>query len=237
MLRKLTDWNNAASLSNRWRSQRQQMFDALISGLRRPVRIVDIGGTNQYWEMRGWAGRDDVQIVTINLKAERQEHPNIIPRTGNATDLSEYRDDEFDVAFSNSVIEHLFTLAQQQAMAREVQRVGKAYWVQTPNYWFPIEPHFHVPGWQWMPHTLRIWLLRHRRCGWRGPCPDPVKARALVEEVRLMSRRELAQLFPGGTFYAERLFGVVKSWVVYGGFPQPLPAPAKLEQPLAASAT
>lgn len=226
MLRRLTDWNNKSSISNRMRSGRMQLFERLLTPLPAPVCILDIGGTNAFWEMRGWANREDVRIVTINLKAEERRHDNIEPRAGDATDLREYASGSFDVAFSNSVIEHLFTFDNQAAMAREVQRVGKAYWIQTPNYWFPIEPHFHVPGWQWMPKRLRVGMLRRWRCGWRGPCSDAIKAKALVDEVRLMSRRELRQLFPLSTIYAERIGGLVKSWVAYGGFPLP-------ERPLA----
>lgn len=197
-----------------------QVFEMLVGRLGRPLHILDIGGTNAFWKMRGWTNRNDIQIVTINLKAEEQEFSNIEPRQGDATSLPEFADGSFDIVFSNSVIEHLFTFENQRAMAREVQRIGKAYWVQTPNYWFPIEPHFHVPGWQWMPRSTRISLLQRRRCGWRGPCPDAEMAAQLVDEVRLLSKSELQELFPGATLYAERVAGLVKSWVAYDGFPK-----------------
>lgn len=194
------------------------IFGQLIETLPKPVRILDVGGTNGFWEMRGWTQRDDVEITTVNLRAEEQLHANITPQAGDATNLAEYADGEFDIVFSNSVIEHLFTLENQTKMANEVRRVGRAYWVQTPNFWFPIEPHFHVPGWQWLPVAMRVAMLRRFRCGWRGPCHDAIQARTLVEEVRLMSKTELQRLFPDGTLYAERFAGMVKSWVVYDGF-------------------
>ncbi len=117
------------------------------------------------------------------------------------------------------MIEHLFTFEQQRRMASEIQRVSKSYWVQTPNYWFPMEPHFHVPGWQWMPLDLRIAMIRRWRCGWRGPCADPARARDLVAEIRLMTGRELQTIFPHATLLPERFCGLVKSWIVIGGFP------------------
>jgi len=218
-LLKITDCGDPNSLSNRMRSARFRYFESLVESLPRPLRIIDIGGTQSFWEKRGWTGREDVEITLVNLTAEPSAHPNINCVSGDATDLSEYGDRSFDVAFSNSVIEHLFTLENQEAMAHEVQRVAAAFWVQTPNYWFPIEPHFQLPGWQWLPETCRVQILRHRRCGRRGPYPDSREARESVREVRLMTRRELSRLFPGARIVPERFLGLVKSWIVHGGFP------------------
>ena len=218
-LRSLADGNDAISLSNRLRTQRFQVFERLVEPLPRPLRIIDVGGTNLFWEQRGWAGRPDVEIVTVNLEAEERRHENIHPTKGDATDLADHADGSFDIAFSNSVIEHLFTLDAQAAMAAEVRRVAHAYWVQTPNFWFPIEPHFHVPAWQWLPRSVRVAAIQRFRCGWRGPCPDPVEARLAVDEIRLMRRRELQRLFPDATLRPERFKGLVKSWIAVRGFP------------------
>jgi Methyltransferase domain len=218
-LRTLANGSDAGSFSNRMRSRRFELFESLVEPMPRPLRILDIGGTNEFWEQRGWADRDDVEIVTANLEAEEQLHENIHPVVADATDLSRYDDASFDITFSNSVIEHLFTYDAQAAMAREVQRVGKAYWVQTPNYWFPVEPHFLVPGWQWLPEQARIAMIRRRRLGWRGPCPEIEDARRAVGEIRLMTGKELATLFPKATLRPERFNGLTKSWIVTGGFP------------------
>jgi hypothetical protein len=220
-LRRFARTSDGNSFSNRQRSRRFEMFDALTAPLPRPLRILDVGGTNGFWEQRGWAGREDVQITTVNLASESKRHANIESRVGDATDLSEHADGSYDVVFSNSVIEHLFTFEAQAAMAREVQRVARAYWVQTPNYWFPVEPHFLTPGWQYMPRDLRVAIIRRQTRGWRGPCPDLDSARRAVDEIRLLRRRELRRLFPDAVLHAERFGGLVKSWVAYGGFPAP----------------
>jgi hypothetical protein len=219
LLRRLASGPDANSFSNRMRTARFRRFEALVAPLPRPLRILDVGGENEFWENRGWAGRTDIQIFSLNLAPEEQRHENIKTIAGDATNLSQFGDGSFDVAFSNSVIEHLFTYENQRRMASEIQRVGRAFWVQTPNFWFPIEPHFHIPGWQWMPLGARIAMIRRWRCGWRGPCPDPVKARALVEELRLLTGGELKEMFPAATLIPERFCGLVKSWVVAGGFP------------------
>jgi hypothetical protein len=98
-------------------------------------------------------------------------------------------------------------------MAKEVRRLAPVYWVQTPNFWFPVEPHFLTPGWQWLPVRARVALLRRHRFGWRGPCADPRQAEAEVREVRLLRSRELRRLFPDATLRLERVGPLVKSFV------------------------
>jgi hypothetical protein len=218
-IRELANDSNPASLSNRMRSRRFQLFESLTAKLAKPLRILDVGGTNEFWERRGWAGRGDVTIFILNHQQEQKRHSNIYPVTGDARDLSEYADGSFDIAFSNSVIEHLFSLENQRRMAKEMRRVGKALWVQTPNYWFPIEPHFHVLGWQWIPVGVRVAIIRRWRCGWRGPCPDPGQAKQIVTEVRLLKADDLKAIFPGAQLVPEIFARLVKSWIVIDGFP------------------
>jgi len=217
-LRQFADSKNPRSFANKLRARRFRQFEALVAGLPRPLHILDVGGTNAFWENRGWGGREDVRIWVANLTPEPRRHSNIVPVQADATDLAEFPNASFEVVFSNSVIEHLFTLEKQRRMALEIQRVGKRYWVQTPNFWFPIEPHFHVVGWQWMPVAVRVAIIRRISCGWRGPCPSPEGAKNLVQEIRLLTRPELKRLFPGATLVAERFCGLVKSWILVGGF-------------------
>ena len=199
------------------RSKRFARFEELSASLGRPLRIIDVGGTTDFWEAGGWAGRDDVEITIVNLALEERRYDNIIPAVGDATDLSEFADDSFDIAFSNSVIEHLFTLENQTAMAREMARVGRTYWVQTPNYWFPIEPHFLLIGWQWLPESVRVRMLMRWNCGKHHKEPDREKAQEIVSEIQLLNKRELERMLPDGRIEAERFLGLVKSWMVIGG--------------------
>lgn len=217
-LRKAADISSPNSLANRLRGRRFALFASMIDKLPKPIRIIDIGGTLSYWQQRGWVGKSGVQIIVVNLDAKEDVCDNVTVKSGNALDLSEYGDRVFDVAYSNSVIEHLFSLENQGRMAAEVQRIAKAFWIQTPNYWFPIEPHFHVPGWQWLPRSVRVALLMRYRCGWRGPVSDRKLAEALVDEVRLMNSIELKSLFPNAVVWREKFFGMTKSLVIYSGF-------------------
>jgi hypothetical protein len=218
-LRALADDDRDGSLSQRLRERRFARFEALVARMPGPVRVIDVGGTHELWEQAGWADRPGVSVTLVNIVAQPQRHENLVPVVGDATNLADVDDGGYDIAFSNSVIEHLFTHDNQAAMAREVRRVARAYWVQTPNFWFPMEPHFLVPGWQWLPEAARVAILRRRGVGWMGRCPDPQEARERVREVRLMRRRELGRLFPGATLVPERFGGLVKSWTAIGGFP------------------
>jgi Methyltransferase domain len=210
--------SSPTSLSHRLRARRFARFERAMASLPRPLRIVDIGGTTEFWRQRAWAGRKDVHITLVNLRPSEQEFDNVVPTVGNATAL-DFGDREFDVAFSNSVIEHLFTWDAQQSMADEVRRVAVAYWIQTPNYWFPMEPHFLTPGWQWLPERTRISILQRRPVGQMGRCHEYSEAAERVREVRLMRRGELLRLFPEATLVAERIGGLVKSWTAVGNLP------------------
>lgn len=217
-LRAAADVTSPNSLSNRFRNRRFEVFAGLVKTLRHPIRILDVGGTVDYWRQRRWHERSDVRITVVNLNAEPSDFDNISLRRGDALDLSEYSDAFFDVVYSNSVIEHLFSLENQMAMAREIRRVARCYWIQTPNFWFPIEPHFHFVGWHWLPRAYRVDRLMKRRCGMRGPVAPREEAEKLVDEIRLLSATELKSMFPGGTLWRERFFGLTKSLVVFGGF-------------------
>ena len=222
-MQRLADADRPGSLSNRLRSRRFRLFKRLTDPMRasmaRPLRIVDLGGTAGFWEHRGWADRPDIEITTVNHDCTAAGHANIRAIRGDVTDLGHLADDSFDIAFSNSVIEHLYTPDRQAVMAGELRRLAPAFWLQTPNYWFPMEPHFHVVGWQWMPIGVRKTVIRRWRCGWRGPCRDAEAANAVVREVRLMTRGQLRRLFPTAVIIPERFGGLVKSWIVHAGFP------------------
>jgi hypothetical protein len=177
-----------------------------------PVRIIDIGGTVRFWETMGWTGLERARIVVVNLTTQTSQYSNIEAIVGDACDLRTVGSDEFDIAFSNSVIEHVGGPSEQQRMANEVRRVAPTYWVQTPNFWFPIEPHFLIPGWQWLPESVRVAILQRHSVGWNGRCPERERALAVVRHAQLLSRRQLRMLFPDARLVPERICGLVKSW-------------------------
>jgi len=133
---------------------------------------------------------------------------------GDARHMPQFGDDEFDVVFSNSVIEHLHTRANQQAMANEVQRIGRHHFVQTPNRYFPVEPHYLLPAFQFLPRPVQRTILTKTALS-RGTRMSPADAAAMLDEIRLLSADEFRALFPGSLIYCERIMGLTKSFTAY----------------------
>lgn len=115
-----------------------------------------------------------------------------------------FADQSFDIVYSNAVLEHLPSWAAQRRFAREIRRVGRAWFVTTPNFWFPLEAHYHLPFVQFLPTAWQQGLARAL-----GKAPYP--------PLRLLSARQLRQLFSESqvfgcrvTFYPETLIAVGK---------------------------
>lgn len=215
MLRRASDLRNPNSLASRMRQQRFVFFTALIDRLPRPITILDLGGIPQFWMNAGMAEQPDIHITTVNLDAHHPSRFGVTSIVADARHLPQFQDGQYDIVFSNSTIEHVGSFADQQAMAAEVRRIGKHCFVQTPNLYFPIEPHFLFPFFQFLPVPTRIWLLQHWGSGRSGKIADYHKARDIVCEIRLLDLREMRALFPDAQFYKERFAGLVKSITAY----------------------
>jgi len=216
-LRKLPKGANCAALAGKIRRRRFLLFRSLAAPLARPYTILDVGGTREFWETVGFTGEDGVSIVLLNITLRTSRHASFRSVVGDARCLG-FPDNAFEVVFSNSVIEHVGDFEQQRQMANEVQRVGRRYFLQTPNRFFPFEPHFLFPFFQFLPFRLRVFLIRHFAMGHFGRVRDRRRAEGIVRSIRLLSERELQKLFPDGEIYRERFLGLTKSFVVYGGW-------------------
>jgi hypothetical protein len=216
VLAKLTDYDNKDSLVNRMRDVRFRFFAERLSTLGNGrVTLLDVGGDEQFWINRGYEKQSRVQITLLNLREQVTHSPNMRSVRGNACDLSEFADRQFDVVFSNSVIEHLHTYDGQRAMAREVQRVGKHHFVQTPNRYFFFEPHYLLPGFQFLPRTLQPVVLTKTSLSRRFGRMSREDAVAIVDEIRLLTEKEFSALFPHSRIYKERFLGMTKSLTAY----------------------
>jgi hypothetical protein len=215
-LRKIVDHRDENTLAASFRRKRFEIFLNLIAPLQRPVHILDVGGEQKFWEVMGFGDDPDYQITLLNIYKPEVTRANFNGLVGDATNMIEIPDQEFNCVFSNSVIEHVGSYVNQQRMAQEIQRVGNFYFVQTPNKFFPLEPHFLIPFFQFYPQRLQIYLSQHFNLGWYQKIPDFEEARAHVQSHRLLTFSEMCTLFPKGQIYNEKAFGMTKSFIAYG---------------------
>ena len=195
------------------------------------MRILDIGGTDLNWRIIDQPAR----VVLLNTKMPEggydlgllgseysSAHTDRTPLSAPPKNVEyvlgdgksvPYADGEFDICFSNSTIEHLFWLDEQRRFANEVRRVGRGVWLQTPARHFPFEPHWLSPFIHWLP---RSWQRRVGRnftvYGWMlRPTHEDVSQ--LVDELRLLTYREMQELFPDCEIRRERFLGLTKSYI------------------------
>jgi len=177
------------------------------------IDIPDLGGTINFWKQMGYDNRPDIQITLLNLKSQPTCTENIKSIKGDACNLYAIEDKHFDIVFSNSVIEHVGDFSRQKKMAGEIIRVGKGYFIQTPNYWLPLEPHFLTIGYQFLPLSLRVLLLRHFNPGWKTRQTDRTMAREIADSIHQLSRNKLKILFPDAIIRCELFAGLPKSFM------------------------
>jgi hypothetical protein len=217
-LKQLADFHDPDSLASRMRRKRFDRFRRLLERMPPGARVLDVGGTPEFWAGDELVQQERIRVTLVNLETYNSVNPRVEQVICDARDMSIFSDKTFDVVFSNSVIEHVGSYADQKSMAREVQRVADRYFVQTPNYWFPLEPHFLLPLFQFYPLSLKARLVQRYQLGWMARRPVYREALAEVSQIRLLTSSEMRRLFPTGVLYRERFGGMTKSLVMYGGW-------------------
>jgi SAM-dependent methyltransferase len=180
----------ASPLAARARARRHARFFARTR-LGPDARVLDIG-----CGALGLRALEPALDITGVDVVERPEYPGPFVRADAAAGLP-FADDEFDLAYCSSVIEHVLP-AGRDTFAAELRRVARGWFVQTPAFSFPIEPHSLLPAAHWLP-------VRLRKPYWR------LGAAGEWEDISLLRRAELERLF--GPALPERLGPLVKSWV------------------------
>ena len=113
-------------------------------------------------------------VGNVPLENFARAFPQVPRVVADGRDLP-FGDGEFDVAFSNAVVEHVGSSDDQERFVRELCRVSKQVFVTTPNRLFPVDPHTLLPFLHWLPDGRRPGAL---------------------DGIRPLSSRELRSLFP-----------------------------------------
>jgi Methyltransferase domain len=177
------------------------------------TRILDIGGSPAIWEFLTVRPR----LTILNFPSALEPDAKSLEHVAADGRMLPFKDGAFDIAFSNSVIEHVGTRQDQQTFAEEIARVARAYWVQTPNRGFPIEMHLMLPFIHYLPKAWQrriverftVWeLLVH---------PSEAQRSFYIEhflsDIKLLDKSDLQQLFPDAKILSERVLGVAKSLI------------------------
>jgi SAM-dependent methyltransferase len=184
----------ASRYALRARRRRYQTFREAL-GVGPGDRILDVGCGSA-----GLLALDpEGNVVGLDMR-EQPAYPGELV-VGDARDMP-FADDAFDVAYCNSLIEHVEP-TDRPRVAAEIRRVARRWFVQTPNLWFPIEPHVLLPGFQFLPEAAQ---RRVARLGASGG----------YERIRLLDRRELRSLFPESEILSERVGPLTKSLMAVG---------------------
>jgi Methyltransferase domain len=195
-----------------YRVRRLKLFCSLFA-LRESESILDVGGDPYFWVLCKKMGLAVPRVTILNLGiAPMGLDPLIKWVTGDARALP-FPDMSFDYVFSNSVIEHVGDEQSQLKMAEEIRRVGRNYFVQTPDPRFPLELHLLTPFIHWLPRPLYErfvprFTFQHLLNG--SPEYD-----AGVMGIRLLSKKRMQTLFPEGKVLVERAAGWPKSLIAY----------------------
>ena len=188
------------------------LFFELTKSLASPLTILDVGGLSAFWQIAGIPAGWKVHLINL---MEQHDLPNDCTcEIGDACNLP-YPDRSWDVVFSNSVLGHVGSWANQKRMTSEIRRIGVRYFVQTPNQWFPLDWRTLIPFFHWLHPSIQAWAHTKVRIGTYGRAKSYDEAVLWSTRVRNISYQEAQVLFPVSTIQRERVLGFCKSFVIH----------------------
>jgi hypothetical protein len=201
------DNTNSTSAASAARKRRQEVFIKTLE-VDSTTQILDVGGSEGIWIGSGL----EKNVTILNLAPSNETAPFRYVH-GDACNMKNIKDYSYDVVFSNSVIEHVGGWENQNNYAHEINRIGKKCWVQTPNKYFPVEPHLAFPLFQFMPDSIQKFIALR----WNYSHIQRNGGNVLEElgSLHLLGLSDMRRLFPGFEVYKEKYLGLTKSIVVY----------------------
>ncbi len=186
------------------------------------MRVLDVGAEANPNGDRGLQLIDSYKwkfnLTALNLSHEhvariKKHYPQVDAVVADACKLP-WPDNYFDIVYSNAVIEHVGDFVRQKQMASEIMRVGKRWFVSTPNRWYPFEFHLRLPFVTWLGgdaylHAARLVRYNHVR---RRYTFNNSKA-----DFRLMDANEMKLCFPGCRIVKQRITFMAETLIALGG--------------------
>ena len=120
-----------------------------------------------------------------------------------------FEDNEFDIVFSNAVLEHVGSREEQKRFILELLRVSRSFFLTTPNRWFPVEFHTAIPLLHYLPKEIYRKVL----------CAMGETYWSKESNLNLLSRNELKKLFPKEVkvvIDSARFWGMTTNLIAYG---------------------
>lgn len=200
------DINAAYEAINKFRRRRMARFVETVN-LTPDHTVLDVGGSPAIWKQCPVKPR----LTFLNVY-QLPDVPLELQIVGDGCRIP-VADKSFDIVFSNSVIEHVGSKERQAEFARELRRVGRMMWVQTPDRAFPLELHTLVPFLHWLPRSVFTDL---------APFVSPRRLfesrqdfDAAMKGLRPVGRSEMEELFPAAAIIREKFLGFPKSVVAF----------------------
>jgi len=176
------------------------------------TNVLDLGGGAFNWTLVPTKPR--LTILDVYDHGDKAQWASYVVGDGCNTS---FPSQNFDIVFSNSVIEHVGGIDKQRQFAAECMRCGKAFFIQTPNKWFPFDTHTLMPLAHWLPQRTFKKLLRFspRFLFFRA---DPGDLEDF-SNMRLLGKRDLQELFPSAEIIEEKFCGITKSLIAVSAVP------------------
>jgi hypothetical protein len=218
MFKDILNYNNKNSLAMNFRKKRSELIKSIIEIIyseKGSCSIVDIGRSIGYWDIFSdeFIENKRVSITVLNLeKMSYLPRKNIRVEIGDGTKL-DYPNLAFDFCHSNSVVEHIPGWSKKVAFSNEVRRIAARYYVQTPNFYFPFEPHYLLPLFQFLPFQLQVEYFHRFQPGRFPPADKLTDSIQLVEGISLLTKGMVKELFPDGEVINEKFMGMNKSLI------------------------
>lgn len=204
----LADPYSRTSVGARLRRRRWEVFAQHFPDIG-AMSVLDLGGTAENWVT---APVRPAHVVLVNLEHTGSDLDWLTEVVGDACEPSrEVAGRGYDLVYSNSLIEHVGGHYRRRMLADIVRREAPRHWVQTPYRYFPIEPHWLCPGFQYLPLRARVALNEHWPLAWSRSAGQEGVGNVL--DVELLSRTEMRYYFPESDLSFENVAGVPKSLI------------------------